>query len=601
MVSNDAAVSVSEGPRLGQSRRPQAGRGARRLRDRSGRASSRSTSARPPAASRTCCSIAARRACTRSTSAMASSPSGSARTRGSCRWSGSTRGRSHRGVLPEAVDLAVVDVSFISLRLVLDPIRSVLRDGRGPIVALVKPQFEAGRAEAKGGVVRDAVGPPPGHRRGCGERRGAGARDARRHRVADPGSRGQPRVPRPPPGRAVVRRGGGADRRGGRGGLGRRPRRRGDAGDRARDHPPHRVRLQPDHRAGDRAERARGRLVPDARRRALGDRGGRDRGAVRATPGDRRAGRARRRRDVPARRPGRDRRRRADPGHQPRADRVPLEGGDRRARIGARDAPGRRLRAATADGPRRARSCPPGGPRSGPSRPSTTSSSRAGRSPGWSGWTASIDESHLATFVADGLVVSSPTGSTGYSFSAGGPILDPHSRNLVVTPIAGYLSAIRSIVVSPHQVVRCTDPRRPRGPGLDRRPRGPPDRGRRRGRGAGARAADPVRRAVRQHAVLGPAADEGPAAAVVTTPETGSGGAGRLLELAVDDLALIDRLRLSLAAGPQRADRGDRRRQEPADRRPAASRWARAPTRRWSGTGRRARGWRRCSTGCRSR
>ena len=67
----------------------------------------------------------------------------------------------------------------------------------------------------------------------------------------------------------------------------------------------------------------------------------------------------------------------------------------------------------------------------------------------------SIDASHLATFIADGLVVSSPTGSTGYSFSAGGPILDPHSRNLVVTPIAGYLSAIRSVVVSPHQTVRC--------------------------------------------------------------------------------------------------------------------------------------------------
>ncbi len=67
----------------------------------------------------------------------------------------------------------------------------------------------------------------------------------------------------------------------------------------------------------------------------------------------------------------------------------------------------------------------------------------------------SIDASHLATFVSDGLVVASPTGSTGYSFSAGGPILDPQSRNLVVTPIAGYLSAIRSIVVSPSQVVRC--------------------------------------------------------------------------------------------------------------------------------------------------
>jgi NAD+ kinase len=67
----------------------------------------------------------------------------------------------------------------------------------------------------------------------------------------------------------------------------------------------------------------------------------------------------------------------------------------------------------------------------------------------------SIDDSHLATFIADGLVVASPTGSTGYSFSAGGPILDPTSRNLVVTPIAAYLSAIRSVVVSPLQVVRC--------------------------------------------------------------------------------------------------------------------------------------------------
>ena len=66
-----------------------------------------------------------------------------------------------REALPEAVDLAVVDVSFISLGLVLGPIRAILRDGRGPIIALVKPQFEAGRADAKGGVVRD----PEVHRR----------------------------------------------------------------------------------------------------------------------------------------------------------------------------------------------------------------------------------------------------------------------------------------------------------------------------------------------------------------------------------------------------------------------------------------------------
>jgi NAD+ kinase len=66
-----------------------------------------------------------------------------------------------------------------------------------------------------------------------------------------------------------------------------------------------------------------------------------------------------------------------------------------------------------------------------------------------------IDESHLATFVADGLVIASPTGSTGYAFSAGGPILDPQSRNIVVAPIAAYLSALRAVVVSPAQVVRC--------------------------------------------------------------------------------------------------------------------------------------------------
>ena len=66
-----------------------------------------------------------------------------------------------------------------------------------------------------------------------------------------------------------------------------------------------------------------------------------------------------------------------------------------------------------------------------------------------------IDDSHLATYIADGLVVSSPTGSTGYSFSAGGPILDPTARNLIVTPIAGYLTTIRSVVVGSSVVVRC--------------------------------------------------------------------------------------------------------------------------------------------------
>jgi 23S rRNA (cytidine1920-2'-O)/16S rRNA (cytidine1409-2'-O)-methyltransferase len=63
--------------------------------------------------------------------------------------------------LPERVDLAVVDVAFISLRLVLPAITGVLAPD-GDLVALVKPQFEAGQADVgKGGVVRD----PRVHRR----------------------------------------------------------------------------------------------------------------------------------------------------------------------------------------------------------------------------------------------------------------------------------------------------------------------------------------------------------------------------------------------------------------------------------------------------
>lgn len=59
------------------------------------------------------------------------------------------------GLIPEKVSLATVDVSFISLRLILPPLRGFLRPG-AEVVALVKPQFEAGRKSVgKGGVVRD--------------------------------------------------------------------------------------------------------------------------------------------------------------------------------------------------------------------------------------------------------------------------------------------------------------------------------------------------------------------------------------------------------------------------------------------------------------
>lgn len=58
--------------------------------------------------------------------------------------------------LPEPIDLATVDVSFISLKLILPQVFKWLRDPSGRAIALIKPQFEAGREHVgKGGIVRD--------------------------------------------------------------------------------------------------------------------------------------------------------------------------------------------------------------------------------------------------------------------------------------------------------------------------------------------------------------------------------------------------------------------------------------------------------------
>lgn len=65
-----------------------------------------------------------------------------------------------------------------------------------------------------------------------------------------------------------------------------------------------------------------------------------------------------------------------------------------------------------------------------------------------------ISDSHLATYAADAVVIATPTGSTAYSFSAGGSILDPQLRNMIVTPVAAYLSPIHSVVVGEQHVVR---------------------------------------------------------------------------------------------------------------------------------------------------
>jgi NAD+ kinase len=67
-----------------------------------------------------------------------------------------------------------------------------------------------------------------------------------------------------------------------------------------------------------------------------------------------------------------------------------------------------------------------------------------------------VSGSHLATYVADAVVVATPTGSTAYSFSAGGSILDPRLRNMVITPVAAYLSALHSVVAGEDHEVHLT-------------------------------------------------------------------------------------------------------------------------------------------------
>jgi NAD+ kinase len=64
-----------------------------------------------------------------------------------------------------------------------------------------------------------------------------------------------------------------------------------------------------------------------------------------------------------------------------------------------------------------------------------------------------VSGSHLATYVADGVVVATPTGSTAYSFSAGGAILDPRLRNMIITPVAAYLTSLHSVVAGEGHVV----------------------------------------------------------------------------------------------------------------------------------------------------
>ena len=65
-----------------------------------------------------------------------------------------------------------------------------------------------------------------------------------------------------------------------------------------------------------------------------------------------------------------------------------------------------------------------------------------------------LDGEEALTYSADGLIIATPTGSTAYNLSAGGPILSPTLRAMVVTPVAPHFSLDRSLVLTDRQTVQ---------------------------------------------------------------------------------------------------------------------------------------------------
>lgn len=69
---------------------------------------------------------------------------------------------------------------------------------------------------------------------------------------------------------------------------------------------------------------------------------------------------------------------------------------------------------------------------------------------------ASADGHLLTTYMADGLIAATPTGSTAYALAAGGPILPPELRNILIVPIAPHLSVDRAVVLAEGSTISIT-------------------------------------------------------------------------------------------------------------------------------------------------
>ncbi len=69
-------------------------------------------------------------------------------------------------------------------------------------------------------------------------------------------------------------------------------------------------------------------------------------------------------------------------------------------------------------------------------------------------FTVYVDDEQIGSYSADGLVISTPTGSTGYSLSAGGPIVVPTVESIVLTPVSPHTLAMRPLVLPPSVEVK---------------------------------------------------------------------------------------------------------------------------------------------------
>jgi len=65
-----------------------------------------------------------------------------------------------------------------------------------------------------------------------------------------------------------------------------------------------------------------------------------------------------------------------------------------------------------------------------------------------------VNDSFIDSFPADGLIISSPTGSTAYSLSAGGPIVEPNMNLMIISPICPHILYSRSIIVTEDSVIK---------------------------------------------------------------------------------------------------------------------------------------------------